>query len=321
VLVSTEQNTLTWKTEVSANSGSSWQQLGTGTVSSHGLTLSSATTYTDSDPGTGGTQTFATTSGFLFRVTITDAFSNAAVQIVAMTTAAAILDVYSESGQPVGLGIGALYNPVVGGRIQVDGAAFPSAASTSAAGIAEIATESEVRAGDTSRFVTGETFMAVAGMIKVFDQSFTSSAAWSLDGILSSAYRRYKIIMAADLASAATLWLRFRASGVTNTTSNYITSRDYGFSSSAQGISTAATTQVELAAGSGQFHTAEILLINAAQSEKSAVTGLTTTLNSAGTVPYPSHAAGFFTLTNAFDGVSLFSTVAMTGWATVYALL
>lgn len=126
VLVSTEQNTLTWKTEVSADNGSSWDQLGTGTVSSHGLTLSSATTYTDSDPGTGGTQPFATTAGYLFRVTITDAYSSAAVQVVQMTTALAVFDVYDGGGDPdaSGISVGALFNSSLGGRLQIGGKPF-----------------------------------------------------------------------------------------------------------------------------------------------------------------------------------------------------
>jgi hypothetical protein len=154
VLVSTEQNTLTWKTEVSSDSGSTWQQLGTGTVSSHGLTLDQSSTYTDSDPGTSGTQEFETTSGYLFRVTITDAYSNTAQQIVQMFTAAAVVDFYDGDGDPTesGIGIGALYDPDEGGRIQIDGAKL-------------FATSAETQAGtDTGRAVTP------AGLASVFGQ-------------------------------------------------------------------------------------------------------------------------------------------------------
>lgn len=123
VLISTEQNTLTWETEVSADNGSTWQQLGTGTVSSHGLTLNAATTYTDSDPGTGGTQSFATTAGFLFRITITDAYSATAVQVVPMSTALALFDFYDGAGDSsaTGIAVGALFNPSLESRIQVGG--------------------------------------------------------------------------------------------------------------------------------------------------------------------------------------------------------
>lgn len=123
VLVSTEQNELSWKTEVSSDAGVSWAELGSGTVAAHGLTLNSATTYTDSDPGTGGTQPFSTTAGYLFRVTITDAFSSVAVQILSMLTAAALVDVYDGGGDPdaSGLSVGALFNPSLLTRFQVGG--------------------------------------------------------------------------------------------------------------------------------------------------------------------------------------------------------
>lgn len=120
----TEQNELSYLWEVS-DDGSTWQTLAS--AASGGLTLTSVEyTYTDSDPGTGGTQQFATTSSYQFRLTVTDEISGSATQMLTMTTAAAILDIYDEPGEPIGIGIGALFDPGVDGRIQVDGEPFIS---------------------------------------------------------------------------------------------------------------------------------------------------------------------------------------------------
>jgi len=113
-----EQNTLSYLWEVSTD-GVTWKTLASATAG--GLTLTSQSyTYTDSDPGTGGTQTFATTSSYQFRLTVTDALSSSATRTLTMSTAAAIIDIYDEPGQPVGFAIGALYDTAVGG-LQING--------------------------------------------------------------------------------------------------------------------------------------------------------------------------------------------------------
>lgn len=116
----TEQNELTYLIEVSDNGGGSWQTLDTDTPG--GLTLTDeGFTFTDSDPGTGGTQEFDTTSSYLFRVTITDELNATAATVVVLSTAEAIIDIYDEPGEPIGIAIGGMYDVALGGRIQFDG--------------------------------------------------------------------------------------------------------------------------------------------------------------------------------------------------------
>lgn len=213
-------------------------------------------------------------------------------------------------------------------------------ATTSRSGIAELATDAEAIAGsDTGRVLTPSNLKAVitrsVGLVKVIPSSvgsgasvdadgeitFTNCASLQLNGVFSSAYRRYRIVIEIEsLTANGTLYLRMRNSGSDNTSSVYRYTRDYGFGSSPAAPSNTNVSQIEIPGGTSSYHAADIEVFSPAQGQNTGLTALATSLLSSGSMA-PSQLAGMFVGSNTFDGISIYSNNGnMYGHAAVYAL-
>jgi hypothetical protein len=168
---------------------------------------------------------------------------------------------------------------------------------------------------------TGLKWAAAGGgdLVRITTNTFSAVSAVDIDSIFSATYQNYLILMAINSSSGSNAMnLRFRASGSTNTTSNYGSNWEYAAFGSA-----GATGQLGSAAGSDIAYISDITgggvyyamhIFNPQASERTLAVYSGVQTNS-----YRATGALQFAATTSFDGISFISAAGnVTGNYSVY---
>lgn len=156
-------------------------------------------------------------------------------------------------------------------------------------------------------------------LVRITTSTFSAASAANLDSVFSSTYQNYLILMAINSSSGSNAMnLRFRASGMSNTTTNYGSNWEYGAFGSG-----GATGQLGSAAGSDLAYISDVTgggvyyamtVFNPQASERTLAVYSAVQTNS-----YRVTGALQFAATTSFDGISFISAAGtITGNVSVY---
>ena len=156
---------------------------------------------------------------------------------------------------------------------------------------------------------------APQGLVHIATESFSAVSSVSLNGVFTSAYDNYRVMINANLGSSSKLQMRWRVSGSDDSTGNYQAQFIIGRSNTASAEFTTTDTAAELvrANNSGsQIYSADIYSPNL--SANTVIIGLSHNL-----FPENTSNRNYFNATTVFDGLTLFiASGTFTGTLRVY---
>lgn len=328
---STQRNTMFIKTYVRPRSGAAWDagQKATYLKESYQVPSSAVTFNSYRNLGT-----YSIQNPYDVLVEVSDEFSTSAVQLIVPT---ASIFMHWDSNE--GLGIGKYRAngmlDVLGQGYQNDGQKIVDEA--------RAASNLEIVSGtDITKYVTPAGLKYLndkrGGLVKVIptglgtahtidtngDVLFSATDALVMDGIFTTLYSRYKLVIDIDATTASSsIFANLRVAGVANISSNYFYSRNYNANNVATSVTSVSQTRFEVVGGThvisaAGVHYIVMELVAPVGTKRLRFTGQAITFGSA-VQAVVADLGGYFNIANSFDGIQFHPTAgSISGRAAVY---
>jgi hypothetical protein len=197
-----------------------------------------------------------------------------------------------------------------------------AAARTSAIASPQEGMISYLKDTNSTEYYSGSAWVAVGGgssgaLIKIASGTFSGSANFSVDSVFSSTYANYKVIVVGTSGggTAASIKVRFRTGGTTNTTSNYSGGRNSTIYSSGGSEIDTSNNDTSMTLGRTDSNGGWWLsfdCLNPFESQLTSVIGGHTDVSRGGA------SSGRFNATTSFDGINVIGGANLAGSYYIY---